>query len=211
MGHKFAEIAFTPAVRELQEALGSRAHYAAMEDGPDFNDALGEPEATFIGARDSFYMASVSETGWPYMQHRGGPIGFVRVLDAKTLGFVDFRGNRQYISTGNVGRDDRVSLFFMDYPNRLRLKVLGRAQLIDSSSELLAKLRLPGYRGLVERGFIIHVEAFDWNCPQHITRRYSEAEIQELIAPILEENRTLKERVASLSRTADSSPTEDTP
>lgn len=219
MGHKFAEIAFTPSVREVQQALGSRAHYAAMEKGPDFNNVLGEQEATFVRARDSFYMASVSETGWPYVQHRGGPIGFVSVLDGTTLGFVDFRGNRQYISTGNVRRDDRVSLFFMDYPNRLRLKVLGRAELIDSSSEQLAKLRLPGYRGAVERGFIIHVEAFDWNCPQHITPRYSEAEIQQLVAPLLAENRALKERVVTLSQAAgdishspaDSSSTEDPP
>jgi predicted pyridoxine 5'-phosphate oxidase superfamily flavin-nucleotide-binding protein len=202
MGHKFAELAFTPSVRELQETLGSRDNYAAMEGGPDFNNVLGEQEAAFIAARDSFYVASVSETGWPYVQHRGGPVGFVRILDPQTIGFVDFRGNRQYISAGNVRRDDRVALFFMDYPNKRRLKVLGRARLIDSSSEQLAKLRLSGYRGLVERGFVIHVEAFDWNCPQHITPRYSEAEIKQLIAPLLEENRALKERVATLSGAA---------
>ena len=170
-----------------------------MEGGPDFNNVLGEREVTFIGARDSFYMASVSETGWPYVQHRGGPVGFVRILDPKTLGFVDFRGNRQYISTGNVRRDDRVALLFMDYPNQRRLKMLGRAQLVDSSSEQLEKLRLSGYRGLVERGFVIHIEAFDWNCPQHITPRYSKAEIEQLIAVLLEENRALKAQVASLS------------
>jgi predicted pyridoxine 5'-phosphate oxidase superfamily flavin-nucleotide-binding protein len=137
-------------------------------------------------------MGSVSETGWPYVQHRGGPVGFVRVLDDKTIGFADFRGNRQYVSVGNLRRDDRVSLFFMDYPNRLRLKVLGRAELLDVSSERLAELEVPNYRARVERGFIIHVEAFDWNCPQHITPRYTQAEVERMIAPLVEENRMLK-------------------
>jgi ferredoxin-NADP reductase/predicted pyridoxine 5'-phosphate oxidase superfamily flavin-nucleotide-binding protein len=192
MGHKFAELAFTPSVREVQEALGSRANYAAMERGADYNHLLTENEAAFIQARDSFYMASVSETGWPYVQHRGGPVGFVRVLDERTLGFADFRGNRQYVSVGNIRRDDRVALFFMDYPHRTRLKVLGRVRLLGLDSEQLAKLEVPDYRARVERGFIIHVEAFDWNCPQHITPRYTESEIKLLIAPLVEENRALK-------------------
>jgi hypothetical protein len=192
MGHRFAELAFTESVREVQEALGSRSGYAAMNDGEDYNHLLGEREVDFIRARDSFYMASVSETGWPYVQHRGGPLGFVRVLDERTLGFADFRGNRQYVSVGNVRRDDRVALFFMDYPNRVRLKVLGHVQLLGLESERLADLEAPDYRARVERGFLIHVAAFDWNCPQHITRRYTEAQIEELIAPLIEENRTLK-------------------
>lgn len=192
MGHKFAELAFTESVREVQKALGSRANYAAMERGADYNDALTEHEAAFIEARDSFYMASVSETGWPYVQHRGGPAGFVRVLDERTLGFADFRGNRQYVSVGNLRRDDRVALFFMDYPNRQRLKVLGRVRLLDLDSDQLAQLELPDYRAHVERGFVIHVEAFDWNCPQHITARYTESEIERLIEPLVEENRALK-------------------
>src|SRR5688500_14768929 len=197
MGHRFAELAFTPSVREVQEALGSRDNYAAVEGGPDFNNELGEYEAAFIQARDSFYMASVSETGWPYVQHRGGPVGFMRVLDSRTLGFVDFRGNRQYVSTGNLRHDDRVALFFMDYPNRRRLKLLGRVRIVDLDSELLAPLRLPKYRAAVERGFVIHVEAFDWNCPQHITPRFTEAEIERLIAPVLAENRALKEHAVA--------------
>lgn len=193
MGHKFAEIAFTESVREVQRALGSRAGYAAMDGGANYNDALSDREAGFIAARDSFYMASAGETGWPYVQHRGGPAGFVRVLDERTIGFADFRGNRQYVSVGNVRKDDRVALIFMDYPNRTRLKVLGRALLVgDDEPELLAKLEADDYRAPVERGFVIRVEAFDWNCPQHITPRYTEAEMEELVAPVLEENRALK-------------------
>jgi uncharacterized protein len=195
MGHRFAELAFTPSVREVQAALGSRARYAAMEAGEKSHHILGEREAAFVQARDSFYMASVSETGWPYVQHRGGPVGFVRVLDESTLGFADFRGNRQYVSVGNFHRNDRVALFFMDYPNRVRLKVLGRVRLLDVDSPQLAELKMPDYRARVERGFVIHVEAFDWNCPQHITPRYTEAEIDRLIAPLIEENRALKARL----------------
>ena len=182
MGHKFAEIAFTPSVRTVQEAHGGRSHYERIAGGEDYNDVLGEEEAAFIGARDSFYMATVGETGWPYVQHRGGPPGFVRVLDARTFGFADFRGNRQYVSVGNLKVDDRAAFFFMDYPNRLRLKVLGRVALIEPGSERLAQLELPDYRARVERGFLVRVEAFDWNCSQHITPRYSEAELRELSA-----------------------------
>ena len=177
MGHQFAAIAFTDSVREVQQTLGSRARYSAMDEGEDTNHILGEREATFIAARDSFYMASVSETGWPYVQHRGGPVGFVRVLDDTTIGFADFRGNRQYVSVGNVLKDDRVSLFFMDYPNRKRLKLLGRVRLIELDDPRLNDLALDDYRARVERGIVIKVEAFDWNCPQHITPRYTAAEI----------------------------------
>lgn len=185
MGHKFAEIAFTETVKNIQESQGSRKSYARMEDGEDSNNVLSAREAGFIAARDSFYMASVSETGWPYVQHRGGPAGFVRVLDEKTLGFADFRGNRQYVSVGNLTKDDRVSLFFMDYPNKARLKLLGRAKLIDTAdTAILDKLELPDYRGRVERGVLIEVEAFDWNCPQHITPRFTETEIDRIAAPL---------------------------
>ncbi|MBU1212787.1 MAG: pyridoxamine 5'-phosphate oxidase family protein [Alphaproteobacteria bacterium] len=133
MGHKFAEIAFTDTVKSVQQAMGSRSGYARREGGDvDFNVRLGPSEAQFIAERDSFYMATVSETGWPYVQHRGGPKGFLRVLDEKTLGFADFSGNRQYVSVGNLKTDDRVSLFLMDYPNRTRLKVLGRARVVGA-------------------------------------------------------------------------------
>ncbi len=174
MPHHFAEIAFTPTVKKVQEEQGSRASYARMEDVPEaVNHRLSEAEAGFIAARNSLYMATVSETGWPYIQHRGGPSGFVRVLDENTIGFADFRGNRQYVSVGNLMTDDRVSLFFMDYPNKTRLKLFGRARIIGLDDQaVLSRLETPDYRARVERGFVITVEGFDWNCPQHITERY---------------------------------------
>ncbi len=199
MGHKFAEIAFTESVREVQQALGSRAGYVSMEQGEDTNFILSDREIEFISARDSFYMASVSETGWPYVQHRGGPIGFMNIIDQRTIGFADFSGNRQYVSAGNLRKDNRVSLFFMDYPNRTRLKLLGRTRLVSlDEPELLAKLEEDDYRAEVERGYLIEIEAFDWNCPQHITPRYTEAQIDELIEPIIQESKTLKESDANI-------------
>jgi hypothetical protein len=193
MGHRFAEIAFTDSVREVQQQLGSRAGYASLDGGEDFNHLLSDREADFISARDSFYMASVSETGWPYLQHRGGQAGFVRVIDAQTIGFADFSGNRQYVSVGNLRKDDRVSLFFMDYPNRTRLKMLGRVRLVgDDEPELLAQLELDDYRAVVERGFVIRIEAFDWNCPQHITPRYTDTDIESIVDPLLQELNALK-------------------
>lgn len=179
MGHKFAELAFTDAVRDIQSNEGSRRSYARMDEGSDYNNVLGPNEAQFIAARDSFYMATVGETGWPYVQHRGGPAGFVNIIDEKTLGFADFRGNRQYISVGNLSQNDRVSLFFMDYPNKTRLKVLGRVRPVDlMEQDIPQNLSFDsGYRAKAERGLLITVEAFDWNCPQHITPRYTQAEV----------------------------------
>ena len=180
MGNRFAEIAFTESVCEMQSAQGSRDSYAAMAAGEDSNYLLSQRETDFIAARDSIYLASISETGWPYIQHRGGPIGFVRILDEQTIGFADFRGNRQYVSVGNVKKNDRVSLFFMDYPNRTRLKMLGRIRVVGNEEpEQLAKLAVDNYRARVERGMLITVEAFDWNCPQHITPRYTLAELEQ--------------------------------
>lgn len=193
MGHKFAEIAFTPVIRDIQIASGSREAYARMDEGAPYNHILGEREASFIVARDSFYMATVSESGWPYVQHRGGPAGFMKVLGDRTIGFADYAGNRQYVSTGNVSSDDRVSLFFMDYPNRRRLKMLGRVRVIDPRApEFPPGLIDDDYTVQVERGFIIEVEAFDWNCPQHITPRFTEVEIESLVASFRQENRQVK-------------------
>jgi uncharacterized protein len=193
MGHGFAQIAFTPTVKTLQEQLGSRASYARFENTDvDRNHVLGPSEAGFISQRDSFYMASVGETGWPYVQHRGGPEGFVRVLDEKTIGFPDFNGNRQYVSVGNLLNDDRVALFFMDYPNRTRLKLLGQVKLIDpSDSAALATFAIPGHRARIERGFLISVEAFDWNCPQHITPRFTLEQVEASTA-------SLRQRIVEL-------------
>lgn len=179
MGHRFAELAFTPRVRAAQAAAGSRAHYARLEGGAPYNDVLGDDECAFLEARDSFYIASVGEDGWPYVQHRGGPPGFIRVLDERTIAFADFRGNRQYVTVGHLAGDDRVSLIAVDYPNRRRLKLMGHARVVaaDQDPPLVASARVAGYRAVVERAIIIEVAAFDWNCPQHITPRYTAAEI----------------------------------
>jgi uncharacterized protein len=187
MGNKFAEIAFTPKVQDLQEAMGSRKAYSKFEQGRNFNEVLGADEVAFIAARDSFYMASVSETGWPYVQHRGGPAGFLKVLDSKTLGFADYRGNRQYVSTGNLSNNDRISMILVDDPNRQRLKIMGHVTIVHpEETEMLKKLESPGYAARVERGFRIAVAAFDWNCPQHITPRFTEAEVEAVVGPLQE-------------------------
>ncbi len=184
MAHRYHEIAFTQAVKAHQEALGSRSSYARMEAGPDQGDRLTARETGFIAARDSFYIASTGAEGWPYLQHRGGPRGFVKVLDDRTLGFADFSGNRQYITLGNLDGDDRVSLFFMDYPNRRRLKLYGHARALSPKDDApaLARLALPDCRARVERGIAIRVAALDWNCPQHITPRFSADELEALAA-----------------------------
>jgi uncharacterized protein len=200
MTHRFADIAFTQGVREHQARLGvaSRNNRLHALGGP--NDRIGAAEAQFIGARNSFYVASASETGWPYVQHRGGPTGFLRVLDDKTLGFADFRGNAQYISVGNLHHDNRVSLILMDYPSKQRLKILGRAQLVEASDNeaLIARLESPDYRARIERAFIITVEAFDWNCPQHITRRFTESEVDTIVTPLLAQINALETQLAQL-------------
>lgn len=199
MPHHFAEIAFTPTVKKLQEKSGSRSSYARMENAPEsVNRLLTAAEAGFIGRRNSFYMATVGETGWPYIQHRGGPAGFVRVLDESTIGFADFRGNRQYVSVGNLATEDRVSLFFMDYPNKTRLKMFGRARAVElDDQECLARLAVPDYRARVERGLVIRIEGFDWNCPQHITERFALDEMRALTEPL---TTRIAELEAELSR-----------
>jgi|GEM_PF-28744 len=202
MGHKFAEISFTPAVQAVQQAQGSRQNYLRMEAGEDFNHQIGVDEAAFISLRDSFYMASVSETNWPYVQHRGGPAGFLKVLDNKTLGFADYTGNRQYISTGNFVNNDRVALFFMDYPNQTRLKLLGRIRLVESDEvELLSAIEDNDYRARVERAFVIDVEAIDWNCPKHITPRYTLEEMKGRVTAKVNEQveAKLEQRLSELA------------
>jgi predicted pyridoxine 5'-phosphate oxidase superfamily flavin-nucleotide-binding protein len=202
MAHKFAEIAFTPNVRKMQELRGSRTNYARLDQGDERNSELGPDEAGYIAERDSFYMATVSETGWPYIQHRGGPAGFLRVLDGKTIGFADFRGNRQYVSVGNLNYDDRVSLILVDYANRSRLKILGRARLVGlEDRDMLERLTVPGYKAVVERGMVIAIEAFDWNCPQHITPRYTQAEIEAATAPLHQRIAELEADIGSSHKT----------
>ncbi|PKM03505.1 MAG: pyridoxamine 5'-phosphate oxidase [Gammaproteobacteria bacterium HGW-Gammaproteobacteria-6] len=183
MARAFANISFTPDVQAVQTEMGSRAAYRSAELGETEEAALGATEQAFIAERDSFYQATVSQTGWPYVQHRGGPAGFLKVLDDRTIGYADFSGNRQYISVGNLRGDDRVSLLLMDYPQRRRLKIWGRARAVDERTEpaLLAQLESPDSRAPVERGIVIQIEAFDWNCPKYITPRYSQNEVEALL------------------------------
>ena len=188
MAKKYLEVTVTPAVAEAQKRYFGRS--PRVEAGSD-RDSLGPDEIAFISARDSFYMATVSETGWPYLQHRGGQPGFLRVVDSQTLAFADYKGNRQLLSTGNIAVNDRVSLFLMDYPRRERLKILGHARVADASSELVEQLVEPNAGPSVERLFFIDVISFDWNCPKYITPRYTKAEVEEVISP-------LKSRIAEL-------------
>jgi predicted pyridoxine 5'-phosphate oxidase superfamily flavin-nucleotide-binding protein len=194
----FSRIAFTPAVKRAQERMGSRAAYARLDGDPQVPDALGDDEIAFLAERDSFYMASIGESGWPYIQHRGGPKGFVRVLDDRTIGFADRRGNRQYISVGNIAGDDRVALIFIDYPHRARMKLLAHAKVVTRADDPDLFARVAGDVP-AERVFVLRIEGLDWNCPQHITPRFTEDEVREMTRPIVErlealerENRTLK-------------------
>jgi len=190
MAFKFHELAFTDSVRHAQEEYYGQSRPVRHVPGPD---ALTHDEIDFIQARDSFYMATVSETGWPYLQHRGGELGFLRVLSPTQLAFADYKGNRQLISVGNLATTDRVMLFLMDYPQRTRLKIMGHARLEDARKhpELVTKLAEPEVRDQVERLFFIDVVSFDWNCSQHITPRYSVEEIKGIVAP-------LQQRIAEL-------------
>jgi uncharacterized protein len=204
VGHRFAELAFTDRVRAIQAREGSRDGYRKLDQGDEpHHDRLGPAEAAFLAARDSFYLATIGATGWPYVQHRGGPAGFVKVLDERTIGFADFRGNRQYVSLGNLAGDDRISLILVDYPNRRRLKILGRARSLGLAEDpaTIRLLELPGYRARVERGILIGVEAFDWNCPQHLTPRYTLDEIAAAVAPLRARIAELEAALAVLERT----------
>lgn len=196
MAHQFAAITFTDAVKAAQTRYGTRAQAARMAAHGGPNDALGPREIEFVAARDSFYLATVSETGWPYVQHRGGPTAFLRVVNPRTLAFADFGGNRQFVSVGNVATNDRVSLFLMDYANRRRLKLLGRLTMYnaaDAPPAFVSAVDRPGYRARIERVAVINVDAFDWNCPQHITPRYTEDEWRTAMQP-------LHDRIAALER-----------
>ncbi len=182
MTHQFADITFTESVKAVQDQYGSRAQNERLHQNFGPNDQLTSREIDFITHRDTFYLATVSETGWPYVQHRGGPPGFLKVLGANQLAYADFRGNTQLISVGNLSKDDRFSLILMDYPNRRRLKLLGHMRVEDArtvSPDVVAQIELSDYRAIVERVAFIDVIAFDWNCPQHITQRYTETEIED--------------------------------
>ncbi|TCT05066.1 pyridoxamine 5'-phosphate oxidase family protein [Aquabacter spiritensis] len=185
MTYGFLDIATTPSVRAAQAAMGVEHHWRDFKGDRAF-DRFTENEALFIADRDSFYMATVSETGWPYVQHRGGPRGFLKVIDDRTLAFADYRGNLQYISVGNLAADSRACLFLMDYPRRARLKIYGHveARALDADPELTERVSPQAYRAKLERVLILHLDAFDWNCPQHITPRFTTAEIDEAVGPL---------------------------
>ena len=170
------DVAFTPAVKAAQERLGSRHAYARLEARGGWPDEIVPELARFIAARDSFYLATASADGQPYIQHRGGPPGFLRVLDGRTLAFADFRGTRQYISIGNLAENDRVMLFLMDYAKQERVKIWGRARIVENDPALLASLATPGYDARAERAIVIKVQAWDSNCPQHIPRHARDAD-----------------------------------
>jgi predicted pyridoxine 5'-phosphate oxidase superfamily flavin-nucleotide-binding protein len=190
MADKFMQLVLTPAVQQAQDKYFGK--HQAVESAPEI-DPLTRSEAYFIDSRDSFYMATVSETGWPYLQHRGGPLGFVKVLGPNLIGFADFKGNRQLVSTGNLDVTDRVALFMMDYPHRTRLKLLGHARVLDAREhpELVDQLAPKPLRRKVERLFLVEVISYDWNCPQYIIPRFTAAEVERYAAP-------LKVRIAEL-------------
>jgi uncharacterized protein len=185
MSYKFLDVAVTPSVRAVQAKMGADRIWQGFKGHREF-DRFTENEAAFIADRDSFYIATVSETGWPYVQHRGGPPGFLRRVDDHTLAFADYRGNRQYISTGNLAADDRACLFLMDYPRRARLKIYAHVETLalDNDPDLTALVTMPNYKAKLERIFRLRLEAFDWNCQQHITPRFTESEIAESIRPL---------------------------
>jgi predicted pyridoxine 5'-phosphate oxidase superfamily flavin-nucleotide-binding protein len=176
----FGSLVFTPLVKKLQERYGSRRQYERMQ-GSAASDRLTPFEIEFLEQRDSFYWSTTGATGWPYVQHRGGPKGFLKVIDDRTLAFADFRGNKQYISTGNLMTDNRVAIIMVDYPRQARLKMLGHVDIIEgeASNQWIERVRVPGYKAVIERVFAIHIEAYDWNCPQHITPRYTAEEIRD--------------------------------
>jgi predicted pyridoxine 5'-phosphate oxidase superfamily flavin-nucleotide-binding protein len=201
MPYGFLDIAMTPSVRAAQAANGVGEVWQNFKGHRAF-DRFTENEESFIAGRDSFYMATVSEDGWPYVQHRGGPRGFLKVIDEKTIAFADYRGNRQYISVGNVAANDRACLFLMDYPHRARMKVYARVEVLapDADPALTAAVTDPGYPGKIERIFRLTLQAFDWNCSQHIVARFSEDEVEEAVKPLRDRLARLEAENAELQR-----------
>jgi predicted pyridoxine 5'-phosphate oxidase superfamily flavin-nucleotide-binding protein len=194
MSHRFFDITFTPSVKAAQEQYGSRRKYARLETGGSDFFGLTDAETEFISQRDGFYMATVGEDGYPYIQFRGGPQGFLKILDEYTLGFADFRGNLQYISIGNLQANDHAALLLMDYANRRRLKILARVHVTDArdAPELIEQLAVQDYQASIERAMILRVEAFDWNCPQHISERFTIEEIKVITQPLDERIKKLE-------------------
>jgi len=207
MANKFHEIAFTDAVKAVQERYGTRRHYAKLEGRADSNEKIGDSETDFIESRDGFYLATANDDGQPYIQFRGGSRGFLKVLDERTVGFADFRGNLQYISVGNASANAKVALFLMDYPSRSRLKVFGEIEFFEASErpDLIEKLADPTYEAKVERAAVIHVKGLEWNCPQHITPQYTMDEVKAMIQPLYEHIESLEGELARCKENKSSS------
>jgi predicted pyridoxine 5'-phosphate oxidase superfamily flavin-nucleotide-binding protein len=201
MTDHYLEIATGDTVKALQERWGSRSAYSRLESGPITNSQLGPEEIAFIEAQDSFFLASLNDSGWPYIQHRGGPPGFLKVLENNQLGFPDFKGNRQYLSFGNILKNPRVSLFLIDYPARARLKIFGHAKLVEGASlpDALRKIENDPAATPIERGIIIQVEAFHWNCPKYIVPRFTEEQVRTAVAPLVQRIHDLEAELARLS------------
>ncbi len=186
MPRKFTQIAFTPAVKAAQEQRGARETYTRFEQNGPENDTVTPEIEDFIAQLDGFYLGTVSSNGYPYIQFRGGSPGFLKVLDNKTLGFADFKGNIQYVTVGNLSENNKAFLFLMDYRHRKRLKIWGRATYVEGDPQLIERLKVPGYEAETERAILFHIEAWNWNCPQHIPIRYSQQEVDVLQARIAE-------------------------
>lgn len=204
MGNGYGRVMFTPAVQALQAQHGSRRSYARMDSGGDRPAELSEEEVAFLGRADHFFLATVSETGWPYVQHRGGPAGILRVIGPQTLAFADFRGNQQFISAGNVATNERASILVMDYAHQQRLKIAGRLRFVAAAGaepSLIEKVRLPNYSARLDRVAIFEVQAFDWNCPQHIVPRYTVEEIEAATEPLRQRIAELEARLRQHDRT----------
>ncbi len=186
MTRRYTDIAFTDTVKGIQTRYGTRQNAQKVENWKVDDNHFSDREIDFIAERDSFYMATVGDDGWPYVQFRGGPKGFLNVLSKTQLGYADFRGNLQYISAGNIAHDNRVALFLMDYVNRQRLKIMVRTSVVDVADDpdLVKRLQVPGYKAVVERGVVFTLEAFDWNCAQHITRRFTEDEWEARVGAV---------------------------
>jgi predicted pyridoxine 5'-phosphate oxidase superfamily flavin-nucleotide-binding protein len=199
MAKNYAELAFTKAVKEMQEKMGSRAAYARQEKNT-IVDGLTEYETEFISQRDSFYMATIGENEFPYIQHRGGPKGFIKVLDKYRLGIIDFRGNSQYISVGNLATHQNVAVIMLDYPAKARLKIFAKAKIVELKDDptLYDQLDLTNYKFQPERMMLFHVEAFDWNCQQHITPRYTLTDMEEAFASQRDYIKSLEDEIKIL-------------
>jgi predicted pyridoxine 5'-phosphate oxidase superfamily flavin-nucleotide-binding protein len=208
MRENVSDIAFTPAVKALQDRNGSRAAYARMEQKGGWRDRVTPELAQFLAERDSFYLATASTDGQPYIQHRGGPGGFLKPLDEKTLAFADFGGNRQYISAGNLSENDKAYIFLMDYPNRRRIKLWGRARVVEDDEALLARLADPAYKAKPERAIVFTIEAWDVNCPQHITPRFTEEQVNRIVTPLNHRIAALEAELAALRGNAPAARTE---